>query len=867
MGKNRSSSSDLSPLERSLRKVGENRLERLRVREEKIRKHIEQHPRGKNDHQALHFLLHQIEVERNDLYRNLKDPEYVPKPAKQRRERRQINVAKPPTRPKKEKGPQPESTKYVIRPPVPGKNLPAFASKYEARDTRDDSYQDGRSWTSAPYVEVELPILGADKVIQKLMKFVQKDERSIVRDWATKTYSSIEAAREALLVGAQVSEDVSVWRGLLAETKNAQNFAALSDDQIEAAMSKEAKGADLRPRRAALLVAQRHWVDQTVKAIKESAPSGVDKDTLDRRLRAGLRGFHTAANSGKHTNPQFPYLTAEKPVVPMESVVQSVLAFLDDPDDQRYTKDKEDDKKRHRVTVLQKELGKARPRKRLELQTPKWAGRPTVKGTISKRRDAALVWDTSKEANGLCLALPIGGMPKIDVEQFIYQDGTSLLSDCQIASKTTKKGAACAVLPLKPKHDFLRWFTKHVENHNPDAPLERRCLHNTTQFVIVDPEGPRPRLFVRPVFKFYDPGKTVPNTHETWKKPDCRYLVGIDRGINYVLRAVVVDTEEKKVIADIGLPGRKHEWRMIRDEIAYHQQMRDLARNTGKHASVVAKHVRALALARQKDRALGKFATVEAVAELVKKCEQDYGSGNYCFVLEDLDMGAMNLKRNNRVKHMAVMEEALVNQMRKQGYAYDGRRGRVDGVRHEGAWYTSQVSPFGWWAKRDEVEEAWKRDKTRPIGRKVGNWYEMPEPGQDGDRPDTYRKGYWSKPKNAEGKPNGRNRFSVEPGDEKPDAERRFCWGSELFWDPNVKSFKGKEFPEGVVLDADFVGALNIALRPLVNDGQGKGFKAEDMAREHTILNPQFKIACQIPVYEFVEEDGDKWAALRRIML
>lgn len=866
MGKNPSPTSDLSPRDKALRKVGERRLERLKAREERIKRHLES-DRGKNDHQAVHYLLHQIEVERNDLYRNLKDPKYVPKPAKQRRERRQINVAEPPTRPDVSKGPQPEPTRYAIPRPVPGHDLPAFASRYEARAERGEDDQDGRSWTSAPYIEVELPIQGADKILEKLCRYVQKDERKIVCEWAAKTYGSPEAAREALLVGAQVSQDVSVWRGLLAQAKNAKDFAALTNDQMTDAMSKEAKGEALRPRRTALLVAQRNWVDQTVKAIKDSAPQGVDKDTLDRRLRAGLRGFHTAANSGRHTNPQFPYLTTEKEKVPLESVINQVLEFLDDADEQRYVQLKIDDKKRHRVSHLQKELGKARPRKRLELQRPKWAGKKTIQGTISKRRDASLVWDTNKEVNGLCLALPVGGLPKIDVEQFIYQDGTSLLSDSQIASKKTKKGAACAVMPLVPKHDFLRWYTKHVENHNADAPLERRCLHNTTQFVIVDPDGSRPRLFIRPVFKFYDPGKKVPNTHEVWKKPDCRYLVGIDRGINYVLRAVVVDTEEKKVIRDIPVEGDKHKWRTIRDEIAYHQQMRDLARNKGAHPSVVVKHVRALALARKKDRALGKFSTVEAVAELVKKCEQDYGSGNYCFVLEDLDMGKMNLKRNNRVKHMAVMEEALVNQMRKRGYAYDGRRGRVDGVRHEGAWYTSQVSPFGWWAMREEVEEAWKKDKTRPIGRKVGNWYEMPEPDHDGNRSDTYRKGYWKRPQNASGKACGRNRFCVEPDDEKPDAQRRLSWGSELFWDQNKKSFKDKEFPEGVVLDADFVGALNIALRPLVNDGQGKGFTAGNMAEAHSSLNPQFEIACEIPVYEFLEEKGDKRAKLRRIVL
>jgi len=867
----------LTAKDQKLRELASARLESLRKREDKLRKHLES-DRGARDWQSLRYLLHQVEVERNDLFHNLKDPAYVPKPGKAKRERSRP-VVKEPTKPEPKEGPAPVkgSTRHPIQRPVPGIGLPKFKNKNDNPEDKQDTDQDGRSWCAAPFVEVRLPYdpqIRAN-VIGALRKYRIADEREIVRQWASATFGSVEDAKPALLAGAQLNDDVSAWRGWLAQSANADDYARWSDAEVREAMQSDAKGDSLRARRTVLALASKSWVKQTVDAIKASAPEGVDKDTLDRRLRSGLKGFFTAANGGKHTNPQFPYLTDEKPLVPMEDVVAGVLDFLDDKDEDRYVKDKEDDRKRHRVTILQKELGKARPRQRLELQTPKWQGLPTVSGTITKRRDASLVWDTSREEDGLALAIPMGGFSPIATERFVYQDGMPLAHDGQLL---TKKGAGkgCAVLPLLPKHAFRRWYNKHVENHNPEAPMERRCLHNTTQFVIVDPDGPNPRLFIRPVFKFYEPQKTVPNTHEAWKKPDCRYLVGIDRGINYVLRAVVVDTERMEVVADIALPGRKHEWKLIRDEIAYWQQMRDLARNQGASPSVVRRHSEALARARRKDRGLGQTETVEAVAKLVQRCVSDYGDGNFCFVLEKLDLGRMNLKRNNRVKHLATVEDALVNQMRKLGYAYndkrhrhgkEGKKGVVDGVRFEGAWYTSQISPSGWWAKTDEIEEAWKKDDTRPIGRRVGQYYEMPKADEDGNRADTYRRGEWKKPRNEGGKAYGRNRFCVEPGDEDPTNERRSAWGSELIWDPTCSSFKGREFPEGVVLDADFVGALNIALRPLVNDGQGKGFNTARMAEAHTKLNPQVKLVCEVPAYEFVERDGDPRGALRRVMV
>jgi hypothetical protein len=849
-----------------LREIGERRLARLRKREDRLRCHLES-DRGKNDWQSLHFLLHQIEVERNDLFHNLKQLDYVPKPGKPKRDRSNPAVVEPQP-PERKEGPGPVKGKtcHPILKPVPGNGLPRFRNKNDKPQDRSDTDQDGRSWCSAPFVEVKLPIRDAKRIVDALLKYKTADERDIVRSWAAKTFGSLEAAKPVLLAGAKIQADPAVYRGWLACATTAAEYRDWTDEQLKAAMTPDAKGEALRARRTVIALASSHWVTETVKSIKASAPAGADKDTLDRRLRAGLKGFFSAANGGQHSNPQFPYLTEERAVIPMDSVVSDVLRFLEDDDANRYVRDRKDDRKRHRVTILQKALGAARPRRRLELARRRWAGRPVISGTITRKRDAALVWDAQRDEDGLALALPIGGFAPIDPETWIYQDGRRLDCDKQLLTKTGR-GTGCAILPLILKHDFRRWYAKHVRNHDADAPQELRCEHNTTQFVLVDPHGQQPRLFIRPVLKFYEPNKQVPGTHEAWRKPQCRYLVGIDRGVNYVLRAVVVDTQELQVVADIGLPGRKHEWKAIREEIAYHQRMRDLARNQGKPQEVVLRHVKAVAKARRKDRALGKTETVEAVAKLVDQCEGELGSGNYCFVLENLELGAMNLKRNNRVKHLAAVEDALVNQMRKRGYLFRPKSGKVDGVRFEAARFTSQIAPSGWWARREEIEKAWNADKTRPIGRRVGNWYEMPAAEAEGQRPDVYRRGEWRKPRNEAGRPYGRSRFVVEPRDENPANPRRLTWGSELFWDPTCKEFNGASFPEGVVLDADFIGALNIALRPLVNDGQGKGFTTERMAEAHQSLNPKVTFACSIPAYRFEGPADDPRRSLRRVMV
>jgi hypothetical protein len=490
-----------------------------------------------------------------------------------------------------------------------------------------------------------------------------------------------------------------------------------------------------------------------------------------------------------------------------------------------------------------------------------------MRGTISKSRDGVLLWDMQQPTNGLVLALPVGRHEPIDPERYVYIDGRPLHSDNQLLN-ASGKGKSCVLMPLRLKHDFLRWYAKHIDNHLPDSPPHRRCQQKSLQFVVVDPGSANPRLFIRPIFKFYEQEIVVEDTHEYFKRPKCRYLIGIDVGINYVFRAVVLDTEEKAVVADIGIAGRKEEWRELREQLGYHQQRRAYLRAQNAKPAAIERETKAIRALRKKDRGLGHTEAVEAVARLVERLETsadvytamylgtdfaqteefkklaatpDVGRGNYCIVMEDLEFGSMNLKRNNRVKHLASVRDAVRNQLRKRGYKYREKSEKVDGLRFEAAHYTSQVSPFGWWAKKEECERVWK-EEGRPIGRRIGNWYEKRSDGKP------CRRGRYER---VQGR--GRPAFIVEEADRQPGAKRRANWGSELFWDPYCKSVNGVDFPNGVVLDADFVGAFNLAVRPLVKETSKK---LPEIVAEHQALNPTFRISCQLSAFDPIERNG-----------
>ncbi len=831
-----SGSESKSPRRAALRKIAEQRLERLEKRAQKLKQHLKGKPA---DIQSMHYLLHKVMVEYHDTKQNLKKPEWEPKPKREKRKKKdRILISGPIEQPSKEKGLSPSPSLYFIPKP---EILPPIRIPEEQLDTGRGSRH--RNWCSPPFVEVALPQKGIDLIAKTLEKFRIGDDKEIVRKWAVDTFGSIEKAKPALREGAILQDNASMWRTLIEHEGKHLQFQNMSDDELL---------KDPFARRIALSRHKINWIKETAKAIADSAPPEVKKDPLRTKLEAHLKSFHTAMNSGKHTNPQFPYLENEKPTASVEDVAEEISEWLELPIDERFEEDPEDVKKRGRLTILQQSLGmakRARNPKGLEKKPP-WAGRDYFRGTISRKREAALVWEVEKEKNGLYFALPVGKQNKISSDKYMYIDGSELTGGSD--GPADKSGF---VLPLILKHDFLRWYCKHVENHNPNAPLHKRCLHNTTQFVFILPDEKKnlpTRLFIRPVFKFYEDIIEIPDTHSFYAKPQCRYYIGIDRGINYPYRAVVYDSQENQVIHDNFIEGRKHEWNVLREQLAYWQSVRDKLRNEGASKKKIEKANKQIRLLRKKERGLNKVEIVESIAHLVQWAEEELGRGNYCFIIEELN--DMNLKKNNKVKSIAAIKDALINQMRKRAYLYYPKVNKVHGVREESPWYTSQVSPFGWWAKSDFVDSEYKKDNTKPIGRNIGRWYSS-EPDERG----LYRKGIYKVP---EGR---RKPVFILNSDDLDSGIRRKHFGQELFWDPYIEQVNSHQFPHGIVLDADFIGAFNIALRPVIKHGKGKGFKARDIAEEHTRLNPTVNLNCPLICYKFVEINGDPRGALRKI--
>jgi hypothetical protein len=856
-----------------LRDIAARRLERLEKKAQKIGEHLKRKP---GDLQAAHYLLHQVAVEFHDVQRNLNDknkPDWVPK-AKRKKGRRAIPDPTP--IPEREKGEAGTPKCYKLQRPVP---LPKDRIPEDQQEMGRGS--GGRSWCSPPFVEVALPPRKEDVVLACLEPLSNKHDREIINAWVEDRFGSIDEAKPALKEGARVSTEPNVWRALLERAGKAEKFQHLCDEDL------------LGDNSASNIAKKWHqigWVDDYLTAIggkKADKNKGteklegyldewcqqrhvkIDKDSFKTRLSGALMSFHKAANRDKHTNPQFPYLMRDKAETMASSVQQQVTSWLTEDTSVRFLEHPDDEKKRSKLTVIQKELGAAKraSHPRGSEKNEPWEWRPHWKGTVSRKRDAALAWDRSQSENGLRWLLTVGKQTKVRKDEYLYVDGTPLTGGSD--GPGDKSGFA---MPLILKHDFLRWFTKHAQNHDPRAPLSKRCIHNTTQFVIcpkvwrkgrghaaefslVEPtklKGWRelsPRLFIRPVLKFYDPVKEIPDTHTWGAKPQCRYLIGIDRGINSPYFAAVYDCNTKTITHVRQGRGRKEEWKNLRNEIAAVQRERDLLRNAGAKERQLTRVQDRIRLLRKRERGLNKVETVEAIAELSNWAEATLGECNYCFVIEEL--AEMNLKRNNRVKNIAAIKDALVKQMRKKGYKYYEKRGKVDGVREESPWHTSAVSPFGWWAKAKEID----KDK-RFIGRRVGGHYCCD--AQDG----LYLRGFYKKTQGKYGRP-----VFVLGEDDLNTGVRRRTFGSELFWDPNQTEFQGKHFPNGVILNADFVGAFNIALRPVVKDGQGKGFKAANMAEAHTEVNPTVNIECAVPVYEFVEVDGDPLGALREVVV
>lgn len=446
----------------------------------------------------------------------------------------------------------------------------------------------------------------------------------------------------------------------------------------------------------------------------------------------------------------------------------------------------------------------------------RWCGRNVYTGSITQRQQGAMLWD--KKDHCMVYALQVGGFGDLDIGRYMYVDGEDLVSDGQLT-----KSHSWAMLPIKARHEFRRWWLKHVDNHDAQAPAHRRAWQTTVQIVIDDD-----RVFMRPVLDFGQEGGGLKVDVAT-----CRYFIGIDIGVNYPLRAVTYDSQTKTIIHDLALYGDK--WSKLK-RYAEIDTIKGNLDSGSTNRRQRRQQMAQLEKAYSRLKASGKPEVERAVAELVQKAEADYGRGNYCFVLEalnpaDLVSGARGVRRLKKVSSCAKVQEALHRQLVKMGYRnWKGKDGkpRVDGLTFVSAYGTSQVAPSG--------KRFTKASTAHGDGRTVGQSVSK-SPLPNG-----------SFPVGSLEKVPGRRWKTLVVG-----GETHASFGSELMMDDG-----------GLIYEADFVGAMNLAVRPSVL-AQSPDLKKEDLVEAQAALVRSIRLKDGVTrTYSFaIEQEGTN---TRRVM-
>lgn len=434
-----------------------------------------------------------------------------------------------------------------------------------------------------------------------------------------------------------------------------------------------------------------------------------------------------------------------------------------------------------------------------------------ISGSVTQRAQASILYDTKED----CLVLAVVYAQKvgkpIELGRYLNIDGTRIEDEIpspQLMDRNTRKPKSVVVFKLQAKHDFLRWYNKHVQNHDENAPLHRRAELNSFKFHVVFPSNKSlpPKLFIVPTFSFweedFDPWEGIANIDKA------RYHIGIDRGITYPIRAVVYDRQTNQIVEDIAMDGKTQEWRRANNAVAHLQSKIDRLRNTQGKQYQINEVSRKLGTWAKKRKNINQTEVVKFVAGLVQYCEEKFGRGNYCFILENFKFIQT---RYSGVNFMKIAMDALTNQMVKRGYSYF--KGKDNDIRVCGIWHvlaggTSQVSPSGW---------MYSDENDKLVGRGVGRYFEK---SLDNSRRGTIK---CYAPKKYMLTIDGNNVAS---------------FGNELFYDPKV----------GKIFDADFVGAFNIAVRPTVMKEIGMKTVTKnsyrDLIERHKTFNPDVKISC-----------------------
>lgn len=757
----------------------EKKLNLINYKIEKINKHLQLKPNDKN---SARFLMHTLLPSKLSIEESLKTGQkntVVFNKKKKLSEKTLDTIIEP----KKPEAPKYNRNFARISPPVainldnvPEKQINPFSL------TGDDRM----SYSTPPLIGVEMP---EDKEIYdavvKFFKSKGDNLEDVIRKWAIKKYATYENAQNSLVESAKLNIDASFIKTQISSSslKDKTRFLSMSDEEL--CKSEMA-------RKIAVQTAQIPWVDALLCEIFDPYKNTgqIDVGHAKKKFKEQLHGFHSCVNSTKTQNTNFPYLSQNVTSASTSEIVDEAL-LCESMDD---------------LYEAQKKLGKL---------TRKAVKNDEIVGTISARQQACIIYD--RRTNNFCLAIPSKFGVLLDFERYTFFDGSSLLSaNDLITNKGNSK--SCIVLPLKMKHDFRRWYLKHVDNHDPDAKIERRCTQKTLQFKM-KPLGNGYQILLRLGLRFYNPFHTVErlqNANGVWKAPEVQYFIGIDRGVNSPFQAVVYDSKNMAVVERFESAGRKDEWNHIKWEISV--QSAAVAKLKKNHADARRIKKAELALSRlyKKSKGISRIQVVEAVAKMADYIEEKYGTGKYCYVLETLSDN-MNLQGSNRVKWIAQVKKALTDQMIKKGYRHKRSASvkdtRVDGVINVIAAGTSQVAPSGFISTKTI-------NNSGILGRNIGH-------------------SYLRKPENG---------IHLK----KTSGMKGDTFGCQLFYDGNT----------GKIYDADYIAAINIALRPLLYNGMSK-LTVETFRENNANINPLIKIECDEPVYEFVEINGDPEGGIR----
>jgi hypothetical protein len=471
-----------------------------------------------------------------------------------------------------------------------------------------------------------------------------------------------------------------------------------------------------------------------------------------------------------------------------------------------------------------------------------------IQGMIVRQKEGCLLFDTYE--NQLVLALPVQSknteVPFIipvggDWERYKYTNGDYISPNDQKMSINSKCGRRCLLLKLNTDHGFSRYWHKHVDNSDFDAPIHKRVSIKSFQVFFVRDNRRKEgelRLFIRPIATYMNPTKKFYDTVEgkyvfnRKTKKLSKFVVGVDRGTNVDFTGGVVDfTGETPVVALVHkAQSRKDEYLVIKNKIACAQS--DLTRTRLQSSPrVVLKSELELKALFKKLREFKLLSVESEVAVFEKKLSNRFGIKNYVWGLEFLSDGITSNRSavDKKFKSVAAYKrvvESVVSTAVKNGINNKATEKihYADNVVYVHPAYTSQVGISG--VLFNKTKKANHLYEGRQVGKHISR--------EECD-------GVFQLANDS-----GRN------------------WGVQLFWDTEVEVVNGRKLTHGIIYHCDVMASVMIALKTRAVQ---EGLKGQDATLRMCELAKQLTFAknCGIEWFEPIMSQSGELIGMKRL--